>query len=76
MNDSETEFLVFGTRINLDRHTIPSLKVIDSYIVNNKTIKFLRVILDAHITFKDCITNKSKIALYNLSLIHKIINDE
>ena len=37
-------------------------------------MKFLEVILDPHLTFKDHITNKSKIALYNISLIHKIRN--
>ena len=28
MNDSKTEFLVFGTRYNLDKHTIPSRKLV------------------------------------------------
>ena len=68
------KFMVFGTRYNLDKHTIPSLKVGDLDIINNKSIKCLGVILDSHLTFKDHITNKSKIALYILSLIHKIRN--
>ena len=74
MNDSKIEFEVFSTRYNLEKHTIPSLKVRDSDIISNKNIKFLGVILDPHLTIKDYITNKSKIALYNLSLIHKIRN--
>ena len=74
MNDSKTEFMVFGTRYNLDKHTIPSLKVGDSDIINNESITFPGVILDPHLTFKDHITKKTKIALYNLALIHKIRN--
>ena len=46
MNDSKTEFMVFGTRYNLDKHTVPSLKVGDSDIINNKNRKLLGVILD------------------------------
>ena len=47
-----------------------------SDIINNKNIILLGVILDPHLTFKDHITNKSKIeiALCNLSLICKIRN--
>ena len=74
MNESKPEFLVFGTGNNLDKHTNPSLKVGHSDIINNKNIKFLSVILDPHINFKDYITNNSKIVLYNLSLKHKIRN--
>ena len=36
MNDSKTEFMVFDTSYHLDKHTIPSLKVGDSDIINNK----------------------------------------
>ena len=74
MNDSKTDFMAFGTRYNLDRHTIPSLKVGDSDIINNKNIKFLGVTLDPHLTFNDHIDNTSQIALYSLSLIPKIRN--
>ena len=74
MNDSKTEFMAFCTRYNLYKLTIPSLKVGDSDIINNKNIKFLGVIMDPHLAFKDHIANKSKIALYDLSLIHKIRN--
>ena len=74
MSDSKTEFMVFGTRYNLNNHTIPYLKVGDSDIINNKNIKFLGVVLDPHIPFKDHMTNKSKIVSYNLSLICKIGN--
>ena len=67
--------MVFGTRYKLNKHTMPSLKAKDSDIINQKKpIKFLGVILDPFPTFKDHITNKSKIALYNLSLMHKIRN--
>ena len=41
-------------------------------MINNKKIEFLGVILDPHLTFKDHITNKSKMALHNLSLICRI----
>ena len=58
INDSKLEFIVFGTRCNLDKHIIPSLKAGDSDIINNKNIKFLGVTLDPHLTFKDHITNK------------------
>ena len=68
------KFMVFLTRYNLDKHAIPSLKVGDADIINNKNITSLGAILDPHIFFKDHITNKSKIALYNLSLICKIRN--
>ena len=62
----------FGTRKNLDKHTIPSIKFGDSDIISSKNINFLGVILDPHLTFSDHITNKSKIGLYNQSLICKI----
>ena len=64
MNDSNTEFLVFGTRNNLDKHTITSLKVGDSDIINNKNIKILGATLDPPLTFEDHINNKSKVALH------------
>ena len=72
MNNSKTEFLVFGTRNNLDKHTIPSLKFVDSNIINQKNMKFLGVKLDPHITFNDHIIKESEIALYKLSLMCKI----
>ena len=56
MNESKTEFLVFGNRYYLDKHTIPSLKAGDSNIINKK-IKFIGVILDPHLAFIDHITN-------------------
>ena len=37
MNDSKMEFMVFGTKYNLDKYTIPFLKVGDSDIINIKT---------------------------------------
>ena len=61
INDSNTGFLIFGARNNLDKHTIASLKVGDSDIINNKSIKFLGVILDPYLAFKDNISNKSNI---------------
>ena len=66
--------MVFGTRYNVEKHTIPSLKAGDSDIINNKNIKILGVILHPHLTFKDSITKKSEIALYNISLMCKIRN--
>ena len=77
LNDSKMKFMVFGTRYNLDKDTVPSFKVGNSNIIinnNNKNINFGGIILDQHLTCKDHITNKSKIALYNLSLICKIRN--
>ena len=54
--------------------TLYHLSKLETHISSTTKTKFLGVILDSHITFKDHITNKSKIALYNLSLIHKIRN--
>ena len=44
MNGSKMKFMVCGTRYNLDKQTIPSLKVGDSDIIKNKNVKFLGVI--------------------------------
>ena len=49
-------------------------KLGDSDIIHNKNIKFLGVILDPHLTFKNHMTSKYKKALYNLSLIYMIRN--
>ena len=68
------ELIIFGTSYNLDKHTIPSVEAGDSDIINNKNIKCLVVILDPYLTYKDHVTNKSKITLYNLSLMHMIRN--
>ena len=62
MSDSKTEILVFHTRYYLNKHTISSLRVGELDIINNKNIKLLGVIMDPHLTFKDDITNKSKLA--------------
>ena len=60
MKDARTEFLVFGTRKNVDKYGIPPLKVGDFDIINNNNIKFLGVILDPHLISKDYITTNLK----------------
>ena len=60
MNDSKTKFMFFGTRYNLDKHTIPSQNQQQKHNISGSYT-------DPHLTFKDHITNNSKIALYNVS---------
>ena len=69
MNSSKTEFIVFGSKHQLQICTLNSLKVDDKVIMAKSVTKFLGTYLDEFLNMKTHIANRTKNALYNLYLI-------
>ena len=73
MNGSKTEFIVFGSKHQLQTYTLKSLKIDDTVIMAKSVKKFLGTYLDESLNRKTHIAIRTKNnALYNLHLI-KII---
>ena len=69
INSSKTEFIVFGSKHQLQTYTLYSLNVDHIEIMAKSVIKFLDTYLDEVLNMKTHIANRTKIALYNLYLI-------
>jgi exonuclease III len=79
MNDSKTEFILFGSRQQLGKCITNSLSVNDCQIDKVNNIKYLGVYLDASMTMKTHITQKCRIAManyYRLSKIRKYLTED
>lgn len=72
MNDTKTEFLIFGSRTQLAKLEIDCINV-DSSIINCvNDVKYLGVYLDNTLSMKKHINEKCKIASFNLYNIRKL----
>ena len=72
MNESKTEFIVFGSRQQLMKSTITSLNVNNVQVEVSESIKYIGVYLDKNLNFKKHITAKCKVASFNLFRIRNI----
>ena len=72
MNDSKTEFLLCGSRFQLAKCKTLHFKVGDTQVPRSDQIKYLGVLLDANLTFKNHILQKCKIASINLRNIKSL----
>jgi hypothetical protein len=73
MNESKTEFIIFGSRQQLNKlASRNSLNVSGTTVTTSDSIKYLGVYLDKNLNFKKQITTKCRTASYNLFRIKKV----
>jgi hypothetical protein len=72
MNPTKTEFIYFGSSSQLLKCTNNSLDVCGTTVTRTDKIKYLGVWLDKNLTLKHQITQKTRVAMYNLSNIREI----
>ena len=79
MNATETEFIMFGSKKQLQMCTIEALKVNDDMVPTSEIIKYLGAWLDQHLSFKIHIIKKYQISMRNLQsikVIHHMLSQE
>ena len=69
MNDSKTEFILIGSKQQLLKSSITNLRVSDVTIDVSDCVKLVGAHLDSQLSFKKHISEKCKIACFNLSKI-------
>ena len=72
MNTAKTEFIMLGSKIQLEKCTTKALKVNDDMVPTSEIIKYLGAWLDQHLSFKIHIKKKCQIAMMNLQRIKTI----
>ena len=68
MNDAKTEFIVFGSKYQVQRNGLKCLNIDNTIIKAKSIIKFLSTYLDESLNMKTHIANRTNNALYNLYL--------
>ena len=69
MNSDKTEFVLFGSRPQLDKCKTKALNVDDREVVLVDKMKYLGVILDQNLNMKKPITAKCQAAMLNIQCI-------
>ena len=72
MNDSKTEFIVFGSKRHLKKVTINTINVNKCDIKKSSVIRYLGVLLDESLNLKEFIKAKCKTANFHLYLLRRI----
>ena len=72
MNSDKTEFVLFGSRLQLDKCKTKALNVDDMEVVLVDRMKYLGVILDQILNMKKHITTKCQTAMLNIQHINNI----
>ena len=72
MNDTKTEFITFGKSHLLIKKYLDSITFGDTTVNGSKTIKFLGVLLDETLSFKQHVEACTKSALYEIHLIKNV----
>ena len=72
MNDTKTEFITFGTTHLLNKKNLDSITFGDTTVKSSKMIKFLGVLLDETLSFKQHVAAHAKSALYGIHLIKNV----
>ena len=72
MNPSKTEFIYFGSKPQLKKCEVQSLKVSGDLIQRVDMIRYLGIYMDTHLTYKHHITKKCKAAMINYFKIKSI----
>ena len=79
INTTKTEFIMFGSKKQLQKCTTKALKVNEDMIPKSDIIKYLDAWLDQHLSFKIHIKKKCQIAMMNLQrikVIHLMLSQE
>jgi hypothetical protein len=72
LNDSKTEFIIFGTRAQLLKVPMIQLRVGDISIQRSEVVRNLGVLFDSHLTFGPHISKTCQVAYGYLRLISKV----
>ena len=72
MNPNKTEFIYFGSKPQLKKCKVESLKVSDDLIPRADTIRYLGVYMDTQLNYKHHITKKCRAAMLNYFKIRSI----
>ena len=72
MNDSKTEFIMFGGAQQLKKCIATSINVNGTIVEKSTVVKYLGVYLDSCLTMKTHISNKCRIAMCNIQRIRHI----
>ena len=72
MNNTKTEFLLFGSRKNLSKCVSQGLDVNGEWIHVSEFIKYLGVYLDRSLSMGNHIIMKCKIAMFNFQRLKQI----
>ena len=72
MNSAKTEFIYFGSRIQLSKCVITNLNVNGKMVERATVIKYLGAWLDAQLSFKEHATKKCQTAIINYLHIRNI----
>jgi hypothetical protein len=72
MNPGKTEFIIFGSRQQLDKVKAEKLLAAGKEIPRSNCIKYLGVLLDKNLNFENHVNNKCRIASWNLQKIRRI----
>ena len=72
MNAEKTEFILFGSRVQIDKCHTNSISVTDSVVPKTPNLKYLGVYLDEQLTLKKHISEKCKVAARNIHFIRQI----
>ena len=74
MNASKTEFILFGSRQQLEKCMTNQIEVDGEYVTQTDHIKYLGAYLDNNLNLKLRINNKCKTAMWNIQRIKQIRN--
>jgi hypothetical protein len=72
MNSSKTEFIMFGSRQQLDKCVSTSINIANDNIEKQKYIRYLGAFLDESLNFKEHIKRKCRTAMLNFFKIKSI----
>ena len=72
MNNDKTEFILFGSKPQLDKCTTKTLNIDNTDIKLADKIKYLGVLLDWNLNLKQHITSKCQTAMLNIQHIKNI----
>ena len=79
MNSNKTEFILIGSKQQLQKCYTSQININSENIIMSETIKYLGAWLDSNLSFKKHITERCKMAmwnLHNLKHIRKFLNQE
>lgn len=72
MNNAKTEFIIFGSRSQLNKCNTKEINICGDVIESKNCIKYLGVLLDESLNFKDHIKKQCKTAMLNYFRIKSI----
>ena len=72
MNNNKTEFILFGSKLQLDKCKTKTLNVDNTEIELADKIKYLGVLLDQKLSLKQHITSKCQTTMLNIQQIKNI----